>query len=119
MKKNVLVITGMHRSGTSLITQWLYKCGLHVGDDFYGADIGNADGHFEDNDFLGAHMRALMEAGISRDGWTYTPIGSAGKTLLSQLVAHKQRRTQWDGRTRVPVYSWVPTGSCYRMQDTW
>lgn len=95
MKNNVLVITGMHRSGTSLISQWLYKCGLHIGDDFYGADIGNADGHFEDIDFLSAHMQALMEMGISSDGWTYKPIGCPGKVLLGKLVARKQQRSQW------------------------
>jgi len=36
----VLVIIGMHRSMTSLLTQWLDKCGLQVGDDLHGAGIG-------------------------------------------------------------------------------
>lgn len=96
MKNNVLVITGMHRSGTSLITQWLYKCGLHVGDDFYGVDIGNAEGHFEDIEFLAAHRAVLMKMGISGDGWTYAPIGCAGTDDLRPLVEKKQAaHAQW------------------------
>jgi len=45
-KIKFLVILGMHRSGTSLITQWLKNCGLSVGDSLHGADVGNAEGHF-------------------------------------------------------------------------
>ncbi|HJT73097.1 MAG TPA: hypothetical protein VJ720_03740, partial [Chitinophaga sp.] len=61
MNNKVLVITGMHRSGTSLITQWLYRCGLHVGDNFMGAGIGNEDGHFEDLDFYNWHRNILND----------------------------------------------------------
>jgi len=53
--KRMLSIVGMHRSMTSLATQWLHRCGLHVGDDLYGAGIGNLKGHFEDKDFIELH----------------------------------------------------------------
>ncbi|MBE7172195.1 MAG: sulfotransferase [Williamsia sp.] len=68
MNNNILVITGMHRSGTSLITQWLNKCGLPVGDRLLGALIGNAEGHFEDLDFVEFHTGVLESQGIAGNG---------------------------------------------------
>ena len=37
MANDILVIAGMHRSGTSLITHWLHDCGLQVGERLVGA----------------------------------------------------------------------------------
>ena len=55
MASKILIIVGMHRSGTSLITQWLYRCGLSIGNKLAPADIGNVEGYFEDSDFLKLH----------------------------------------------------------------
>ncbi len=55
------MILGMHRSGTSFLTNWLQRCGLYVGAELYGEDIGNRDGHFEDWNFIDLHRRALKE----------------------------------------------------------
>lgn len=49
----------MHRSGTSMVTNWLNKCGLKVGDNLLGAKEGNVNGHFEDIDFLNFHENIL------------------------------------------------------------
>lgn len=49
----------MHRSGTSLITQWLNACGLNIGHNLMGVGIGNDDGHFEDLDFVNWHQHVL------------------------------------------------------------
>lgn len=57
---NILMIVGMGRSGTSVITQWINKCGLPVGDELLGAAIGNIEGHFEDIDFLKIHEEILI-----------------------------------------------------------
>lgn len=62
----VLIIVGMHRSMTSLATQWLNQCGLNVGDDLYGAGIGNVKGHYEDKDFISLHDYVL---GINNTHW--------------------------------------------------
>ena len=55
----VLVITGMHRSGTSLIAAILREAGVHLGDQLIGADTGNIRGHFEDVDFVQFHQTVL------------------------------------------------------------
>ena len=51
-KNKILVVVGMHRSGTSLTTNWLQKCGLDIGAKLEGKEFSNPDGHFEDIDFL-------------------------------------------------------------------
>jgi hypothetical protein len=48
----VLCIAGMHRSGTSLVTSWLQRCGLQIDDgQLLAANTGNPTGHFEDIEF--------------------------------------------------------------------
>lgn len=55
MNNKVLIILGMHRSGTSLTAQWLYKSGLNIGDNLMPPHFSNKDGHFEDMDFHDLH----------------------------------------------------------------
>jgi hypothetical protein len=68
MTGRVLIITGMHRSGTSLMAQYLHECGLNVGQSLHNSDISNAvsafDGHHEDQDFLNFHKAILSRKRI-------------------------------------------------------
>lgn len=59
MDSKILIIAGMHRSGTSVLSQWLFQCGLQLGDRLLGPAIGNTEGHFEDLDFLEYHQETL------------------------------------------------------------
>ena len=99
MNNNVLVITGMHRSGTSLLTQWLYKCGLHVGDKFLGAGIGNNDGHYEDIDFYNYHQQVLTEHELPSDGLAPASpqsLTTIQRTSLKALLHRKAAgQSQW------------------------
>ncbi len=61
--KAVLLILGMHRSGTSLTANWLHQCGLYLGEDLVGPDIGNQFGHYENKDFLNLHIQTLRQMG--------------------------------------------------------
>ena len=68
MQNQALIIAGMHRSGTSLITNWLSRCGLQIGECLAGSDVGNIDGHFEDMEFLKAHEEILKNNGLHASG---------------------------------------------------
>jgi hypothetical protein len=71
MQKNkTLIIAGMHRSGTSLITHWLNECGLQLGENLMPAGIGNEDGHFEDIEFLKLHEEILHDNHLPETGIT-------------------------------------------------
>jgi len=68
MQNKVLIILGMHRSGTSLVAQCLQRCGLHIGDRLVGAGRGNIEGHFEDRDFLDLHRSILTSTKLPDTG---------------------------------------------------
>jgi hypothetical protein len=66
----VLCLTGMHRSGTSLVASWLEACGLRIHDgNLVGSGIGNPKGHFEDRDFVNLHSSQLRFSRKKSNGW--------------------------------------------------
>ena len=92
--KKVLIIVGMHRSGTSLVTQWLYKCGLHVGDHLMEASIANVQGHFEDLDFVNAHVNMLRKKRLKASGLTVYNIDNIdeqNKAELKKIIQQKNK----------------------------
>lgn len=99
LKSRVLMILGMHRSGTSLLASWLSDCGLHLGNDLLGEKVGNELGHYEDMDFLRLHEKILKAAGTHRGGIEDFNVGEITSTFyeqMRQLVAQKSRANiQW------------------------
>lgn len=92
MISKVLIIAGMHRSGTSLITQWLYRCGLDVGEKLLSSGIGNAEGHFEDMDFLHIHQQFLIQRNLPDTGFVdkpFSPLTDHEKKQLKTLLESK------------------------------
>ncbi|MGH1432826.1 MAG: sulfotransferase [Lewinella sp.] len=79
----VLVLLGMHRSGTSLTANWLHHCGLHLGDRLLTHDESNPTGHYEDIDFLQLHKDILED---NKTDYTY-----AGETPLQLSAYHRAR----------------------------
>ncbi|MCS6960297.1 MAG: hypothetical protein RMK91_09645 [Pseudanabaenaceae cyanobacterium SKYGB_i_bin29] len=66
----VLIITGMHRSGTSLIASLMQKLGVNVGEKLFPADRFNPRGYFEDVDFLEFQRQVLQKCCDPDDpGW--------------------------------------------------
>jgi len=66
----VLIVSGMHRSGTSMITSYLSQIGINVGEDLYEADQHNPSGYYEDVSFLNFQstiLNTITEGG--KDGW--------------------------------------------------
>src|SRR3954453_24026745 len=71
-----VVITGMHRSGTSLVASYLSSLGVGLGDRLLAADARNPHGYFEDADFRELHGEMLSDATPEGDGghgiWGWT-----------------------------------------------
>lgn len=66
----IACITGMHRSGTSLIASWLQECGVAIHDgDIWGPSAANIRGHFEDKDFVSLHSSAIHAYDPASHGW--------------------------------------------------
>jgi len=60
---NAIIVTGMHRSGTSLVAQALGWAGLYLGDRLKGPSRFNPDGYFEDLDVIHFHEQLLAANG--------------------------------------------------------
>ncbi|RAQ45354.1 family 2 glycosyl transferase, partial [Arthrospira sp. O9.13F] len=63
-----LIITGMHRSGTSLTASLLQQYGVNIGQNLVGSNYGNIKGHFENVDFVEFHKEILRDNGIDELG---------------------------------------------------
>jgi glycosyltransferase involved in cell wall biosynthesis len=71
-----VVITGMHRSGTSLVASYLSSLGIGLGERLLAADARNPHGYFEDADFRQLQGEILTDATPADDGghrdWGWT-----------------------------------------------
>lgn len=106
VQSKVLIITGMHRSTTSLIAQWLQRCGLFIGERFIGSDPGNVQGQVEDFDFLRMHEYLLTKRRSSSTGLIDKPIPQLTPEEVEKLKAlvhaRNKEHQQWgwkDART--------------------
>lgn len=91
-ENKILIVLGMHRSGTSLTANWLSKSGLHIGDRLIGATESNKNGHYEDEDFHSFHEDIFQSYGIPDGALLQTPklqITSAQTEKLRSLIALK------------------------------
>ena len=80
-----LIITGMHRSGTSFVAELFKSAGLHIGERLFPGDVGNPRGYFEDEDILTLQRTMLAKAcppgvtGWPDWGWTEAEDGGSGR----------------------------------------
>ena len=56
-----IIVTGMHRSGTSLLASYLKECGLNIGEKLIAPNFDNPKGYFEDIDFVEFHKMVLAK----------------------------------------------------------
>ena len=56
----IVIIAGMHRSGTSLTANWLHNAGISMGDALLEEAYSNIAGHYEDKDFYHFHKDLLV-----------------------------------------------------------
>ena len=69
-EQTVFIITGMHRSGTSLTASIMQSAGVNIGRRLMEATEFNAKGYFENPDFFEFHLDAFRALGVNIDGWT-------------------------------------------------
>lgn len=126
MTSKVLAIAGMHRSGTSLIAQYLGECGLFIGDELTNSKL-NQDrsfygGHHEDKEFSDFHKLILKKRFLS-DFPTHSfrlpvRVGGEGKKQAESLIKTRESLPQWgwkDPRTTLFLDFWnevIPDLKC-------
>jgi hypothetical protein len=60
----VIVVLGMHRSGTSVLTRGLHALGVHLGDDFLSTKPDNPTGYWENRIIVDLNDRVLNVLGL-------------------------------------------------------
>ncbi|WRH65131.1 MAG: sulfotransferase [Planktothrix sp. GU0601_MAG3] len=68
----IIIIAGMHRSGTSLTASLLKDLGVNIGKQLVGADYGNIKGHFENVDFVDFHKSIFKSNNIDELGCLFS-----------------------------------------------
>src|SRR5258708_595098 len=96
-----LIVTGMHRSGTSLVASLLAAWNVRMVERLLPADRGNPGGYFEDADFLELNRRMLVACTPPEEdhrdwGWTKSESFDAAqlpvyRNAAAALVAARER----------------------------
>jgi O-antigen biosynthesis protein len=121
LNQSVMIMTGMHRSGTSLTASLLQSAGVQIGDRLMGSANGNVKGHFEDLDFVEFHQNVLQSQGISIAAWTEQSRIEVQQQYLAQaqnLISARRNQSIWgwkDPRTTLFLDFWlklIPEAKC-------
>jgi O-antigen biosynthesis protein len=92
-KPSVFIVTGMHRSGTSLTASLFQKVGVDIGKKLVGPADGNVKGHFENVDFVEFHKRVLRSHGIDELGCTFEktiPVAASDVKIAKRAIEQNQ-----------------------------
>lgn len=105
----VLIFTGMHRSGTSLIANVLYQAGINLGKKLIEPDSRNPHGFFEDVDFYGFHQQALYNRGK-------TPYVKQAFDFKPTLAEMEQAKTLIRQRGNRSLWGWKDPRTCLFLE---
>ena len=100
IKQSILVVTGMHRSGTSLTASLLQSAGLDIGQNLVGPANGNVKGFFENQDFLEFHEMVLRSQEINDVGWTLQE-----QIDVEEQYVEKAKEIIYES-SRSPIWGW-------------
>lgn len=95
----IICLSGMHRSGTSLMASYFKACGIPMGDDLKVASIGNNHGHFEDMEFLTFHKDVIRRLGVNM----YSP---SKPVQFNQAELEQARNMLEDRNSRYETWGW-------------
>ena len=118
MASSSIVITGMHRSGTSLTARILQKAGVHIGENLVGPEPDNTNGFYEDTDLVDFHKRLLGRRGQAllteslEDIGPFTPQETED---AKGLIRNRSTRPVWgwkDPRTTLFLNHWHELLNC-------
>jgi hypothetical protein len=101
----LLLIVGMHRSGTSLLGSLLSACGIAMPGPLIGGDTHNPEGYFERADVTALQEQLLIDLerwwpaprGMQPlpEGWLESDWGQRALAQLTQLLEGEQHPSAW------------------------
>ena len=111
-KQSILIVTGMHRSGTSFTSSLLQNAGLDIGRTLLGPGNGNVKGFFECLDFVEFHQTLLRAQGLNEIGWTLQEINVEEQYIkkAKEVISKSSQSSIWgwkDPRTTLFLDFWI------------
>lgn len=95
-----LIITGMHRSGTSLVSSYFQRCGVDIGEELVAPAFDNPKGYFEDTFFVKMHRKIIADNKTSMFLPEIKRIEDGVRDEISRYVENKKGLWGWkDPRT--------------------
>jgi len=118
-QSRVVVVLGMHRSGSSAMARGLEALGISVGDHLLPAAEDNARGFWEDEDFLALNEQLLKALGLTWHSLRPVPMTALENPVFDGLhgmglefIADRNRRHRYwgfkDPRTSRLLGFWLP-----------
>jgi hypothetical protein len=112
--QNIIIIAGMHRSGTSLTASLLEKSGLAIGDNLMSNGFDNKKGHFEDLEFLKIHendlkLKSLDTRGLSGAIKSHLDFEKTTIDSINDILKSKKVMQHWgwkEPRTTLYLGAW-------------
>lgn len=91
-----LLITGMHRSGTSLVARFLHHAGIDLGRDLLGPANSNRYGHYEDVEILEFHKQILLRE-FGHNMWVpAAPLTNEDdRATAKRLITERGEKERW------------------------
>jgi glycosyltransferase involved in cell wall biosynthesis len=117
-KPRQIAVTGMHRSGTSMLSSLLARLGLDYGNDLVAADRDQPSGYFEDSQLVALHAEWFNHALYALPGgwldWGWTPQQSVSRLGLyhwkrdaqSWLIKRQSSHLSKHGSASVHGWGW-------------
>ncbi len=114
MNKAVVCIAGAHRSGTSMLTRLLHRCGLYLGpeSDLMPAAEDNPDGFWEHLRFVRLNDELLNAVGAAWDLPPRDKQAFAGHELQPMRI---KARLLIEEFTEHPVWGWKDPRNCLTL----
>lgn len=94
-KSKVLILTGFHRSATSVTANYLSNAGLNMGNELMGANINNPKGYFEDIPAVKLHEAEFNKAGTSWQFHDEIPLISEDAFLTKYITQRSNQNSPW------------------------
>ena len=91
-----IIVTGMGRSGTSLVGRYLAHCGVNLGSQLVAADAGNEDGYFENAEIVQFHQSIMARDSTKPDRKSYLDLVSdADRNKARAILQHRPNDARW------------------------
>ncbi|EJM13785.1 hypothetical protein PMI22_04835 [Pseudomonas sp. GM21] len=83
--KKIIIVLGMHRSGTSALTRALSTMGVRLGDTLHPAGVDNPTGFWEDRDVIAVNNKLLSRLGSAYDRVGVLDVDLDGDAVIEEI----------------------------------